>query len=321
MDAMLPGVVFVISMIVMVKGADWFLDSAEKIGRALGMSAFIIGAVIIGLGTSFPELLVAIFAMLKGETEIVVANAVGSNVTNILLIIGVAALIARRMVVSKNLIDFDLPILAISTTIFVGAIFDGKVTFWEAIILIITYAIYFLSTLFFKEDEPVSEDIKAEYKEREEKEKERISTKVVVILLVGLAGLLLGAKFLIDSVIDLSVLYNISPAIISITAVAIGTSLPELIVSVKAARAGKAELAIGNIFGSNSFNALMVVGVPALFATVIVDETTLKIGMPVMIAATLLFVVTGISRRIYAWEGAMFLMLYVLFIGKLFGLF
>ncbi len=321
MDAMLPGVVFVISMIVMVKGADWFLDSAEKIGRALGMSAFIIGAVIIGLGTSFPELLVAIFAMLKGETEIVVANAVGSNVTNILLIIGVAALIARRMVVSKNLIDFDLPILAISTTIFVGAIFDGKVTFWEAIILIITYAIYFLSTLFFKEDEPVSEDIKAEYKEREEKEKERISTKVVVILLVGLAGLLLGAKFLIDSVIDLSVLYNISPAIISITAVAIGTSLPELIVSVKAARAGKAELAIGNIFGSNSFNALMVVGVPALFATVIVDETTLKIGMPVMIAATLLFVVAGISRRIYAWEGAMFLMLYVLFIGKLFGLF
>lgn len=318
---MLPGVVFVISMIVMVKGADWFLDSAEKIGRALGMSAFIIGAVIIGLGTSFPELLVAIFAMLKGETEIVVANAVGSNVTNILLIIGVAALIARRMVVSKNLIDFDLPILAISTTIFVGAIFDGKVTFWEAIILIITYAIYFLSTLFFKEDEPVSEDIKAEYKEREEKEKERISTKVVVILLVGLAGLLLGAKFLIDSVIDLSVLYNISPAIISITAVAIGTSLPELIVSVKAARAGKAELAIGNIFGSNSFNALMVVGVPALFATVIVDETTLKIGMPVMIAATLLFVVAGISRRIYAWEGAMFLMLYVLFIGKLFGLF
>lgn len=321
MDALAPGIVFVVSMIVMIKGADWFLDSAEKIGRALGMSAFIIGAVIIGLGTSFPELLVAIFAMLQGETEIVVANAVGSNVTNILLIIGVAALIARRMVVSKNLIDFDLPILAISTTIFVGVIYDGEVTFWEAVILIITYTIYFLSTLFFKEDAPVSEDIKAEYKEREEKEKEKISLKIIVILLAGLTGLLLGAKFLIDSVIDLSVIYDISPAIISITAVAIGTSLPELIVSVKAARAGKAELAIGNIFGSNSFNALMVVGVPALFATVIVDETTLKIGMPVMIAATLLFVITGISRRIYAWEGAMFVMLYVLFIGKLFALF
>lgn len=321
MEGVLPGIVFVVSMIVMIKGADWFLDSAEKIGRALGMSAFIIGAVIIGLGTSFPELLVAIFAMLKGETEIVVANAVGSNVTNILLIIGVAALIARRMVVSKNLIDFDLPILAISTTIFVGVIFDGKVTFWEAVILIITYGIYFFSTIFFKEDVPESEDIKAEYKEREEKEKEKISMKIIVILLAGLVGLLLGAKFLIDSVIDLSVIYDISPAIISITAVAIGTSLPELIVSMKAARAGKAELAIGNIFGSNSFNALIVVGVPALFATVAVDEATLKIGMPVMIAATLLFVITGISRRIYAWEGAMFVMLYVLFIGKLFGLF
>lgn len=321
MDAVVPGIVFVVSMVAMIKGADWFLDSAEKIGRAMGMSAFIIGAVIIGLGTSFPELLVAIFAMVKGETEIVVANAVGSNVSNILLIIGVAAVIARRLIVSKNLIDFDLPILAISTSIFVGVIWDGTVTFWEGVILVVTYSIYFLSTLFFKENEPEDEEIKEEYAQRKQEERDKVTPTVIAVLLVGLAGLLLGAKFLIDSVIDLSVIINISPAIISITAVAIGTSLPELIVSIKAARLGKAELAIGNIFGSNSFNALMVVGIPALFGSLTVDEKTLTIGVPIMIIATLLFVISGISRRIYAWEGAMFLMLYVLFIGKLFGLF
>jgi cation:H+ antiporter len=304
--------VFVVSMIIMLKGADLFLVSSETIGRIFGLSAFIIGAVIVGLGTSLPELAVALFALAKGEESIIISNAVGSNISNILLIIGVAAIVARRLTVSKNLIDIDLPMLVASTVIFLAIVWNGQVDFGEALILIGSYMIYFLYTIFSKEN--TGEDEKNE-------NKERVSVKLIVMLIVSAAALIFGAKYLIDSVIHIANIFNIKSALISITAVAIGTSLPELIVSVKAALAGKSELAIGNIFGSNSFNILMVVGIPALFSKLQVDPVTLQVGIPIMAAATFLFLVSGISKRIHLWEGAMFIMFYIFFIGRLFNLF
>jgi len=141
------------------------------------------------------------------------------------------------------------------------------------------------------------------------------------MLIISATALIFGAKYLIDSVVHIANLFNVQSALISITAVAVGTSLPELIVSTKAAMAGKSDLAIGNIFGSNSFNILMVVGIPALFTRLEVDPVTLRTGIPIMAAATFLFLVSGISKRIYLWEGAMFIMFYVFFIGKLFHFF
>ena len=141
------------------------------------------------------------------------------------------------------------------------------------------------------------------------------------MLVISAAALIFGAKFLIDSVVHIADLFNIKSALISITAVAIGTSLPELIVSIKAALAGKSDLAIGNIFGSNSFNILMVVGIPALFTRLEVDPVTLQVGVPIMAGATFLFLVSGISKRIHLWEGAMFIMFYAFFIGRLFNFF
>lgn len=307
------GSIFFVSMFIMLKGADWFLISSEKIGRALGLSAFIIGAVIVGLGTSLPELAVALFALAENAQEIIISNAVGSNVSNILLIIGVAAIIARKLIVSKSLIDIDLPMLMASTVIFLAVVWNQRVNLGEAVILIGTYVIYFAYTIFSRDAGIDNED--AEHK------KERITFKMIVLLVLSGAALIFGAKYLIDSVVNIAVLLNVNSALISITAVAIGTSLPELIVSVKAALAGKSEIAIGNIFGSNSFNTLMVVGIPALFARLHVDPVTFQIGIPVMAAATFLFLVSGISRKIYLWEGAMFVMFYIFFIGRLFNFF
>lgn len=304
--------VFVASMIVMLKGADLFLVSSETIGRIFGLSAFIIGAVIVGLGTSLPELAVALFALAEGEETIIISNAVGSNISNILLIIGVAAIVARRFTISKSLIDIDLPMLVASTVIFLAIVWNGRVDFGEALILIGSYTIYFLYTIFSRENTDNGNG---------NKNKEKISIKLIVMLIVSAAALIFGAKYLIYSVVHIANLFNIKSALISITAVAIGTSLPELIVSVKAALAGKSELAIGNIFGSNSFNILMVVGIPALFTKLEVDSVTLQVGVPIMAAATFLFLVSGISKRIHLWEGAMFIMLYVFFIGRLFNFF
>jgi len=305
--------VFIVAMAVMLKGADWFLVSSEKIGRILGLSSFIIGAVIVGLGTSLPELAVALFALIDGAEDIIISNAVGSNISNILLIIGITAIVARQLVISKNLIDIDLPMLVASTVIFIAVVWDGQVVFGEAVILISSYVIYFLYTIFAEDDSDGDKSSK--------KSKEKISGTLIFMLVLSAGALILGAKYLIESVVHIAGFFNVKSALISITAVAIGTSLPELIVSTKAALAGKADLAIGNIFGSNSFNILIVVGVPALFTHLQVDPITFKIGIPVMAAATFLFLVSGVSRKIHLWEGAMFIMFYIFFIGKLFGFF
>lgn len=301
-------IVFVVALVVLVKGADWLIESSEKIGLAFGLSPFIVGVTIVGIGTSFPELISSIVAIFQGVPEVVVANAVGSNIANILLIVGVSALIGRRLVVSKDLIDLDLPLLACATVLFLGVLWDAQVTVGESLLMLFTYGGYFLYTLFSKDDDENKKKIK----------KPKLIPKDFIFLVLGIVGLVVGAKYLIDALVELSTLLNIATGVIAITAVAIGTSLPELLVSAKAALRGKSEVALGNIFGSNVFNALVVVGLPGLFTTLPVDEKTFLIGVPTMAIATLLFVISGISKKIYIWEGFFFLSIYVLFIAKLF---
>ncbi|NCU41990.1 MAG: calcium/sodium antiporter [Candidatus Moranbacteria bacterium] len=302
-------VVFVIALIVLVKGADWLIESSEKIGLAFGLSPFIVGVTIVGIGTSFPELISSIVAIFQGVPEVVVANAVGSNIANILLVIGASAVIGRQLLVSKDLIDLDLPLLACATVLLLGVLWDAQITVGESILMLFTYGGYFLYTLFSKnKDDENEKKIK----------KPKLVPKDFIFLVLGIFGLVVGAKYLIDALVELSTILNIATGVIAITAVAIGTSLPELLVSAKAALRGKSEVALGNIFGSNVFNALVVVGLPGLFTTLPVDEKTFLIGVPTMAIATLLFVISGISKKIYIWEGFFFLSIYVLFIAKLF---
>ncbi|MEA3453229.1 MAG: calcium/sodium antiporter [Patescibacteria group bacterium] len=325
--------IFVVSLAVLVKGADWLLQSAEKIGLSLGISPFVIGVTIIGLGTSFPELISAMMAIFRGVTEIVPASAIGSNIANILLVVGISAVIGKRLIVSKSLIDLDLPLLAISTVLFLGVVWDQQITLIESILLLLAYSVYLLYSFFHRDEETeeLNEVIPDRSKRRKlqsqkiEKRKNskrpRIGVKDFLILGVGIIALMFGAKYLIDSVIKLSEILEVGAGAISLAAVALGTSLPELLVSVKAALRKKSELALGNVFGSNVFNLLVVVGVPGLFKTIHVDENTFYLGLPVLVVATFLFIISGISRRIHIWEGAMYLIVYIFFIGKLFGLF
>lgn len=325
--------VFVIAIIALAKGADWLLTSAEKIGLSLGLSSFVVGVVIVGLGTSFPEIISSLFAILADAPTIVAANAVGSNVANILLVIGVSSLVAGRLVVTKNLIDLDLPLLAVTTVLFVGIAYDGQITQLESCFLFIGFAIYFAYTLLFKPDAEEDEDIAVLPTRKEERSRQalhstestngihpKVSLWDYILLVVGIIALAGGAKYLIDSVLELSSIFNISTGAITLAAVAVGTSLPELLVSAKAAWNKKSEVALGNIFGSNVFNLLFVVGLPGLFVVLPLDNETLTIGLPALVISTFLFIISGISRRVHIWEGAMYLLLYALFLGKLFGL-
>ena len=301
--------VFIVSLAVLLKGSDWLLNAAEKLGLVLGLSPFIIGVTIISIGTSFPELISSLFAVLKQAPEIVTANAVGSNIANTFLILGLAAILGKGLRVTKDLIDLDLPLLALSTVLFLGVAVDGKITFIEALLLLIGYGVYFAYNILQK-------DISAPKKKRGS-----FQTSDIVFLILGIAGVALGARFLIDSVLALSGLLGIATGVISILAIAIGTSLPELFVSVKAAMQKKPEIALGNVFGSNVFNILVVVGLPGIFGVLPIAPSTLAIGLPVLAVATLLFIVSGISKRIHAWEGFFYLLLYVLFSAKVLDLF
>lgn len=317
-------VIFIIAIYALIKGSDYLIGNAEAIGISYGLSPFIIGVVIIGIGTSLPELTASIVSVIQGTTEIVVANAVGSNIANILVVLGVVAVLTKQISVKKNLIYLDLPILLSATILFLGVaigrqlIETGEVIFaisrGESIFLIIAYLIY-LAYLFIYQDGPI------------EKLKElininsKVTWKNYVMLALGAIGVALGAKYTIDATIALSQFLEIGVGVISIFAIALGTSLPELFVSYRAVRAHKPELAIGNIFGSNVFNILMVVGIPGLFSTLRIDDTVIFIGLPVLFMATLIFVVSGISNKVHRWDGAMYLMLYILFVAKLFNIF
>ncbi|MGB9847657.1 MAG: calcium/sodium antiporter [Minisyncoccia bacterium] len=326
--------VFIISLFALIKGADWFVESSEKVGLALKVSPFIIGVTIVAIGTSLPELASSIAAVLKGESEIVTANVIGSNIANILLIIGLSAVAAGRLAVQRSLIDVDLPLLSAVTVLFGFIILDGKIFWQESILLIASFLIYLFYTVAQRSEIPENplpeelvpgetiEVLPSRVERRKTKKPiEKLNFKVFIFLIIGIIFLVFGSDFLIESVVKLSEILKVGTSVISILGVAVGTSLPELMVSVRAALQKKYEIALGNIFGSNVFNCLMVLGLPALIKTLIVDNLTLNVGFPFMVVATVLLVFSGITRRISKWEGLMFLLIYVLFVIKLFGLF
>ncbi len=329
--------VFIASLILLVKGADWLVESSEKIGLALKISPFIIGVTIVAVGTSFPELAASLAAVLKGASEIVAANVIGSNIANIFLIVGLSTVVARKLAVRRSLIDIDLPLLA-STTVLFGFVLWGKdkreVVWQEGLLLLSAFFVYLFYTISQRGAEPekplpgemVPGEIETVLPSRIERRRakkpiEKLNFRVFSFLILGIVCLVIGANYLIDSVSVLSEILKIKTSIIAILGVAIGTSLPELVVSVRAAAKKKYEIALGNIFGSNVFNLLGVMGLSALVKPLSVDESTFEIGFPSMIIATLLLVISGITRRISAWEGAMFLLIYILFVVKLFGIF
>jgi cation:H+ antiporter len=311
---------FIASIVILIKSSDYFTDSAEKIGISLKLPAFIIGVTIVSIGTSLPELVSSIFAILRGSSEIVIGNVIGSNIANIFLVLGVAAIVAKKTIkIDFELLHVDLPLLVGSAFLLTLTIWDGIFTLPEAILCILGIIIYLLYTL-SSERKHKDTEIEKEM-ESELKNKKGLSWKTIAVLILSAVFIYLGAKYTIESVIQLSSILNIGKEVIAVTAVALGTSLPELFVTITAARKGKSEMAVGNILGSNIFNSFAVMGVPAFFGTLIIPQNILLFSLPVMIIATLLFFFMTQEKQISKWEGYLLLLFYIFFVGKLFSLF
>jgi cation:H+ antiporter len=328
--------IFIVSLFILVKSADYFIGFSERLGLNLGIPQFIIGVTIISIGTSLPELISSLIAVFKDSTEIVAGNVVGSNIANILLIIGLTALFAKKLIVERDLIDIDLPLLASATAgLVVVVLWDGKVSWQEGIVALLAYSIYLLYTIRVREKEEIGtksltrlilESFFFRFRKKEKVPTEREikkESKLKLLLALAISGFFiwLGAEYTIRGVIEISRLLNIGTSVIALSAIAIGTSLPELAVSLKAVKRKNYEIALGNVFGSNIFNGSLIIGFCSLFKPLVVSSAVLAIAVPFLIISTLLYIFSGISRKIYHFEGAMYLLIYILFIGKLFGLF
>jgi cation:H+ antiporter len=306
MSLLLSLLLFVASLILLVKSSNWVLKGAQEVGYFLRLSPFVIGVVLLGLGTSLPELAASLAAVWQGKGEVVVANIVGSNVANIFLIVGLTALLSWSLSVQKRILKIDVPLLLGGTVLFLVLAADQKITSVEGVLLFsLAILLLFYYAFWGKKKELV--------KESKEK-KGHLKSKELSQLIFGLTGLAVGAHYLILSLTQVASHLGLAESLIAVTALAVGTSLPELAVSLRAALAKKPALSLGNIFGSNLFNLLLVGGLSASFRPLFLDSLTMEVGLPVLALATFLFLLVCLFRKIYFWEGGLFLLLYFFFI-------
>jgi cation:H+ antiporter len=310
--------IFAVSLVSLLIAANFFTTAGEKIGILMKISPFIIGVTIIALGTSLPEIATSIISVIDGHSEFVIGNVVGSNIANILLVLAIAAIVAKQLKVDKNILSIDLPILLGSTILLFIITADRKVTHVDgifSILILVTYLIYNVRS----QRKVNRQELKEQKQINKDQKKKPILIQCLILLLSGTA-LYFSADYTIEAVVQLSTLFNIGTEVIAVSAIAIGTSLPELVVSIVAARKGQADIAIGNVTGSNIFNALGVIGIPSLFGTLVIPEGMITFGIPALLLITILYIFTTMDKEVSKWEGITLLLIYVAFMGKTFGL-
>lgn len=307
MELLLQIAIFIGALVVLLKASDWFVESAERIGLSWGVSPFIIGVTIVAFGTSLPELATSIAAVLEGQSEIVIGNVVGSNITNIALVLGLTAIVVRNIELEYNIWHIDIPYLWGSAALLYFAVSDGFFSLFEALLFLVGIAIFLAYS--FKGDDDTPDRVRTAW-----------SWKDYLLLLVGGVLVWLSAAWVISSISKISVIAGIPPKIIALSAIALGTSLPEVVVSLAAARRGKSAIAVGNVLGSNIFNTYVVMAIPSFFGSLVIPPDILDFYLPLMIVMTILFGVMSNNRKITRWEGSLLLLFYAYFFGNILGI-
>lgn len=277
MDMLIQTVLLVVGFVMLVKGADWFVEGVAGIAEKFGIPQLVIGLTIVAMGTSAPEAAVSITSATKGNAGITIGNVVGSNILNVLVILGLTAVITR-VAVQKSTIRYEIPFMLVITLVLLGLGLSGnEISFVEGIILWVLFIVY-MAYLFC---------MAKKQKEEIEDSKEQPVWKLILLGIIGAVLVVWGADISVDAASAIAKMFGMSDRLIGLTIVALGTSLPELVTSVTAARKGKADIAIGNIVGSNVFNILFVVGTTAL-VTPVIFESKFVIDMLVAFGAGVL---------------------------------
>lgn len=299
-----------LGIILLFVGAEGLIRGSSNLAIKIGITPLVVGLTVVAFGTSAPELVVSLSAALKGNSTISLGNVIGSNIANIALILGVAALI-RPLDVHAKVIIREIPVMIGISVLLFFLLLDGKIDFFDGLIFIALLILYNVFSVLLARKEKSSE-VQNEFKEGL---KSRLGVTISIILMIaGLALLILGANLFVQSTVAIAKLFNVSDAVIGLTIVAIGTSLPELITSIVAAYKKEADIAIGNVVGSNVFNILGILGITALIIPVSSDGIS-KIDLFVMIGtAILLFPLSKTGKRISRFEGILLLVGYIIYL-------
>jgi len=307
---MITYILFIIGFFLLIKGADLLVDGSASIAKKLKISSIVIGLTIVAFGTSAPEFIVNIFANVRGNSEIAIGNILGSNIANILLILGISAII-YPITAKKNTVLKEIPLsllaaivlgLMANDLIIDGASFSG-ITRIDGFILLSFFIIFLYYTFgITKSDKDIVE----------EEIKVFSYSKAVIFIILGLAGLVIGGKWIVDGAIKIAELFNISQSLIGLTIVAIGTSLPELATSAIAAYKKQSDIAIGNVVGSNIFNIFWILGASAIIRPLPFSNSSNGDIAMTIFASVILFIVMFIGKKrvIERWQGVFMVTLY-----------
>ncbi len=306
MDLIIQIGLLALGFFMLVKGADYFVDGAAGIATKFGIPQLVVGLTIVAMGTSAPEAAVSITGAMNGAADISIGNVVGSNILNILIILGITGFITT-VAVQKSTLIIEMPFMLLITIVLIVLGMSGnELTFVEGIIFWILFLVY-LGYLY----------VLAKKGTEEEATEERPVWKLFLFILVGGAVVVLGANISVDAATSIATAIGISEKFIGLTIVALGTSLPELVASVTAARKGNADIAIGNIVGSNIFNILFVLGTSALITPIPYKASFLLDGVVAVAAGILLWVATIRKKELNRTWGIIMLLGYVAYFAYL----
>lgn len=295
--------VFVWSMFILIYSADLFVDSSKELGKNLGISDFLIGLLIVSVGTTLPELSSSIYATIKGTSEIVIPTVLGSVTTNVFLVIGLVGFLYGTKYLYKKQIKTDLWIFALISCLFVLFIIDNHFSILEAILCILIFLVY--SVYEYKLSKPV------------DLEKTQVKSKSymnIFLLLIYSFLIYIGSKYAVDSILEISLIVGVFPEIIALTVIALGTSLSELTVGIISVRKGHLDIAVANIIGASIIDLLLVTSVSKFFGNVVVPFNIFKFAIPIFGLAVISFIYVILDKKLTKREGTLLLMMYVIFI-------
>ena len=308
-------IVFIGGLAVLILGADLLVRGASRLAAAFGISPLVIGLTIVAIGTASPEIAVSLQAAANGQVDLTLGNVLGSNIFNILFILGITSIVAP-IVIAEQLIRKDAPILLGVSLLTLALVFDGNLGAMDGAILLFLLVVYIVFALKQNESKKVQKEYAEEYAQKEPRTTRNTIINIVFIL-IGLGLLVLGSNWLVDSAVQIAKALGVSELVIGLTIVAVGTSLPEVATSVIAALKGESDIAVGNAVGSNIFNLLGVLGIGALVSPdgIFVAQRVLQFDLPVMVFVALLTLpVFYLDSRISRIEGGLLFSYYVVYV-------
>ncbi len=305
--------IFILSLVILIKGSDFFVEHSAKLARHIGVSEFVIGLTLVSIGTSLPELATSISASFSKESGLIIGNIVGSNIANIGLILAMGALLFVIKTKEKMFIKNSKFLVAI-TILFIILSIDGIISFIDASLFLIIFTFYLIHLFRAKEEQK-----EIHYEKLPKRELKKDLTKSILFILLGILGLYFGADLLIPSAINIAKFFKVPTEIIGVILIAVGTSLPELFVTITAARKNLEKILVGNIIGSNISNLLLIIGISGIINPIKISNLALLYLMPFMFVMTILFFIyirKNWSARLM--QGISLLALYLIFILVLF---